>query len=129
MGVNFNVREDEYDGEVFSVSPLRHYKSGNGQFRTVVIRTRGMFNEMVYVPVTVFGADALDLAPATAGRPILVTARLRTFQYETAEGETKWMVGYSASKVELGQKPQPVREPEPEQVSMDSLPDDSDIPF
>lgn len=103
MSLNYNVREDEFDGELYSVSPLQQYKSGNGNFRTIVIRVRGMFNEMVYVPITVFGADALDCTREAVGRPILVTARLRSVQYDK-NGEFRWFISYNASKVELGQK-------------------------
>lgn len=129
MSLNFNIREDEFDGELFSVSPLQTYKSGNGNFRTIVIAVRGMFNEIAYVPVTVFGADALDCTRSAVGRPVLVTARLRSVQYEK-NGETRWLVGYNASKVELGQKkPKEQEEPEHEQVSMDDPGIPDDVPF
>ena len=130
MSLKYNVREDEFDGELFSVSPLQKYESGNGSLRTIVIRVRGMFNEMVYVPITVFGADALDCTHAAVGRPITVTARLRSVQYDK-NGETKWFIGYNAAKVELGQKSAPTREPEPphEQVSMDDPGIKETMPF
>ena len=129
---NYAIRDDSYEGKLFSVSPVHQYRSGNGCLRTIVVEAEGLFGEKTYVPVTVFGADALECRDEAVGMGVRVTARLKAGQYTAKDGTIRWMLSYSALHVELLQtvhEQEGRDEPEHERLGMDDPGVQDDIPF
>lgn len=107
MAGRWTVGEHAYEGTVFSVGPLKPYGNGQGVLREIVIKTAGTssLEPETYVPVTLFGLDAKE-AEGTKGCPIEAVVRLVSRQYEW-NGEIRWSLGYTASKVEIEATPNP----------------------
>lgn len=127
----YAISETAYDGEVFAVGRMIPYRNGNGHLREIVVKVRGLFSTPAYVPVTLFGLDAEQVNETAVGGLVRVTGRLNSRQYEDRNGNIRWNLQITGSKVDLVQKAMQPPEPERrnETVSLDdpNLPDD--IPF
>lgn len=107
MAGRWTVGEHFYEGTVFSVGPMKPYGNGQGSLREIVIKAKGSsaLEPAVFIPVTLFGLDAKE-AEGARGRQIKAVVRLISRQYEW-NGEIRWSLQYTGSKVEIEMTPNP----------------------
>lgn len=128
----YPIKDMEFSGVIFSVSPTIPFKNGEGAFRNAVLTVAGVYGDS-YVPFLLFGEDAASIDESVAGRPARVLLRLSSRQYEDRTGSIRWNIGFTCRSITLAAPTIPVQDVN--QTQRDASPDTSlasdpdDIPF
>lgn len=128
----YPIKDMEFSGVIFSVSPTIPFKNGEGAFRNAVLTVDGVYGDS-YVPFLLFGEDAANIDESAAGRPARVLLRLSSRQYEDRTGSIRWNIGFTCRSITLAAPTIPVQDVN--QTQRDASPDTSlasdpdDIPF
>lgn len=127
----YKIMDVPVKGTIVQIEEPIPYRTGNGFFRNVLLRTGEAYDPPAFFQLTLFGEDALNLDPERdLERSLQCTGRLNSRSYIDRNGNMRWSMSISADGVILGprkmERPASAEETEGAKSAVD---DTEDIPF